>query len=310
MYPDSYIPQRLVKHFRDELTVQEHLGFVVLFDKEFGETFGYPFFLRSCAKSLQGALIIDEDLDFTVEEIALCCASHAGESCHIEIAQKLLKKVGISESDLQCGIHEPLSKRARENLIKNNEKPTVLHNNCVGKHIMMLALCKKYGWDMQNYCDLEHPVQQLIKEKIYDLCEVVEDYPITKDGCGVPIFSMPLKSMLRGYLNLFLSPKYERIKRAFLEYSYIIGGEDRLDTKIMLKSKNLIAKVGADGLIIIVNLDAADGLVIKLLDGDAKAREISALSLIKKLSWANIPFEQEIKTLNGEVVGLMKFVMV
>ena len=46
------------------------------------------------------------------------------------------------------------------------------------------------------------------------------------------------------------------------------------------------------------------------MDGDAKAREISALSLIKKLSWANIPFEQEIKTLNGEVVGLMKFVMV
>ncbi|MBR2526621.1 asparaginase [bacterium] len=311
MYPDCYIPQRLVKHFRDELTVQEHLGFVVFSEREFGETYGYPFFLRSCAKPLQAALIIDNNLDFTTEEIALCCASQTGEKCHIEIAQKLLQKIGCNESDLKCGIHEPLSERVRKSLIKNDETPTVFHNNCVGKHIMMLALCKKNGWDIENYYELNHPVQQAIKEKIYDLCEITEeDYPITKDGCGVPIFSMPLKNMLKGYLNLFLSTRYQKITKAFREYAYIIGGENRLDTQIMLKSKNLVAKVGADGLIIIVNLDVADGIVIKVLDGDPKAREISALSLIKKLSWANIPFEKDIKTLNGETVGLMKFVMV
>jgi len=233
MYPDSYIPQRLVKYFRDELTVQEHLGFVVFSDHEFGETFGYPFFLRSCAKPLQASLIIDENLDFPVEEIALCCASHAGEKCHVELAKRMLSKLGLNETDLKCGVHEPISQKAKENLIKNGEKPTVFHNNCVGKHIMMLALCKKNGWDIENYYDFEHPVQKAIKEKIYDLCEVVdEDYPVTKDGCGVPIFSMPLKNMLKGYLNLFLSPRYEKIKRAFREYSYIIGGEERLDTKL------------------------------------------------------------------------------
>ena len=97
MYPDSYIPQRLVKHFRDELTVQEHLGFVVFSDHEFGETFGYPFFLRSCAKPLQASLIIDNELNFTIEEIALCCASHAGEKCHVELAQKLLKKNKVTK---------------------------------------------------------------------------------------------------------------------------------------------------------------------------------------------------------------------
>ena len=67
MYPDSYIPQRLVKHFRGELTAQEHLGFVVGTDFSFGETFDYPFYLRSCAKPLQASLIIDEELDFTSE---------------------------------------------------------------------------------------------------------------------------------------------------------------------------------------------------------------------------------------------------
>lgn len=308
MYPDSYIPQRLVKHFRGELTAQEHLGFVVGTDFSFGETFDYPFYLRSCAKPLQASLIIDENLDFTSEEIAICCASHAGEDCHVELAKRLLNKVGIDESKLRCGIHAPISKTANENLIKNGQEPTVFHNNCVGKHIMMLAICKKYGWDLDTYDQLEHPVQQLIKEKIYDLCEIEEDYPTTKDGCGVPIFSMPLKNMLKGYLHLLISTKYEKIRDAFRQNPYIIGGENRLDTKIMQNSNNLIAKVGAGGLCIVINLEHADGIVIKILDCDMQAREIATLSMIKKLNWANIPFETDIKTIHGDVVGLMKFV--
>ncbi len=308
MYPDSYVPQRLVKHFRGELTAREHLGFVLSSDFNFGETFGYPFYLRSCAKPLQAALIIDNELDFSLEEIAICCASHAGEDCHIELAKKLLNKIGLDESKLKCGLHRPLSKTADKNLILSGKNETVFHNNCVGKHIMMLALCKKNNWDIETYYQEEHPLQQAIKEKIYDLCEIEEDYPITKDGCGVPIHSMPLKNMLTGYLNLFTSPKYEKIKNAFLNYPYIIGGEDRLDTKIMENSENLVAKVGADGLCIVINLEKADGLVIKILDGDMKAREIATLSMLKKMYWANVPHETAIKTLHGEEIGLMKFV--
>lgn len=308
MYPDNYIPQRLVKHFRGELTAQEHLGFVLTCDMKFGETFGYPFYLRSCAKPLQAALIVDNNLDFTTEEIALCCASHAGEDCHVELAKKLLNKIGLKETNLKCGTHRPISKTADKKLLLSGQEATVFHNNCVGKHIMMLALCLKNGWDIENYCDIEHPVQQLIKEKIYDLCEIEEDYPISKDGCGVPVFSMPLDNMQKGYLNLFTAERYSKITQAFLEYPYIIGGEDRLDTKIMQNSKNLVAKVGAGGLCIVVNLDFADCLVIKVLDCDMQAREIATLSMLKKMDWVNIPYETTIKTLHGEEIGLMKFV--
>lgn len=307
MYPDNYFPQRLVKHYRGELTAQEHLGFMLMCDLKVGETFGYPFYLRSCAKPLQASLIIDFGLDFTTEEIAICCASHAGEDCHVELAKKLLNKIGLDETYLKCGLHRPLSKTADEKLKHSGRAETVFHNNCVGKHIMMLALCLKNGWDTKNYDKIEHPVQQAIKEKIYDLCEIEEEYPITKDGCGVPIFSMPLNNMLKGYLNLFNSPKYERIKQAFLNYPYIIGGEDRLDTKIMQNSP-LIAKVGAGGLCIVINLEQADGLIVKILDCDMQAREIATLSMLKKLGWADIQYEKNIKTLHGEIVGTMKMV--
>ena len=308
MYPDSYIPHRLVKHFRGELTAKEHLGFVVGTGFEFGETFDYPFYIRSCAKPLQASLIIDENLDFTSEEIALCCGSHAGEDCHIEIAKKLLNKLGLKEENLKCGIHKPISESVQNKLIKNDEEPTVFHNNCVGKHLMMLALCQKNNWDIDTYNELEHPVQELIKEKIYDLCEIEEDYPITKDGCGVPIHSMPLKNLLKGYLNTFTAIKYAPLKDAFRNHPYIIGGENRLDTKIIQNSENLIAKVGADGLCVIINTEEADGFIVKILDCDMEAREITALTMIKKLNWAKIPFDSDIKTLHGEVIGLKKFV--
>lgn len=308
MYPDNYIPERLVKHFRGELTAQEHLGFVLTSDFSLGETFGYPFYLRSCAKPLQAALIVDYDIDFNDEEIALCCASHAGEDCHVELAKKLLNKIGLNETNLKCGTHRPISKTADEKLLLSGNKETVFHNNCVGKHIMMLALCLKNGWNIENYDDIEHPVQKLIKEKIYDLCEIEEDYPISRDGCGVPVFSMPLGNMLKGYLNLFTADKYSKITKAFLDNPYIIGGEDRLDTKIMQNSKHLVAKVGAGGLCIVVNLDLADALLVKVLDCDMQAREISTLSMLKKMDWANIPYETAIRTLHGEEIGLMKFV--
>ena len=82
-----YYPLRLVEHVRDGLVEQEHSGFVVLHingeTKEFGDTQDYPFYLRSCAKPLQATLLIDEKLDETLgltsEEIAIGCASHAGE---------------------------------------------------------------------------------------------------------------------------------------------------------------------------------------------------------------------------------------
>lgn len=167
---------------------------------------------------------------------------------------------------------------------------------------------QKNGWDLDTYDQLEHPLQQEIKNRIYDFCEIEEDYPITKDGCGVPICSMPLENMLKGYLNLFTSEKYKKIRNAFRNHPYIIGGEDRLDTKIMQGSDNLVAKVGAGGLCIVVNLEEADGILIKILDCDMQAREITTLSMLKKMNWANIPFDHEVKTLHGDVLGEKKFV--
>ncbi len=305
-------PDTVVKYVRDGLVEEQHFGYVMVLNRvhvidRVGESGGYPYYLRSCEKPLQAALIIDfgmdEAYDMTEEEIAFCCASHTGEQCHIDIAKGLIKKIGIDESLLKCGIHKPFSIAEQERLLLDNEEISILHNNCSGKHIMMLGLCALHNWDMATYDEPYHPLQKLIKERIYELCDVKKDYPVTKDGCGVPILSMPLENMGKGYLKLFCSDEYKKIRDAFLHHPYIIGGESRTDTKIIENSTNLVAKVGAGGLCIVVNIEKEECLVVKISDCDMKAREFVVIDSLKNLHWADIPIDYTIKTLHGEVIG-------
>ena len=305
-------PAKLVIYNRDGLIEREHFGYVLHRGQlqgveKIGDDKNYPFYIRSCAKPLQASLLIDYELDkefnMTEEEIAICCASHTGEKAHTDIIKNLLKKFDISEAKLKCGIHPPISKTVQEELVKNNEEPNVLHNNCSGKHAMMLGLCKLNDWDMDNYDNINHPLQQNIKNKIYSLCKINNEYPITKDGCGVPIHSMPLDNLLKGYLNLFCNPKYERIKNAFLNHPYIIGGENRTDTKIIENTKNIVAKVGAGGLCVVVNTELQEAFVVKICDTDMTAREITAIDLLNNLHWGNIEVSHDIKTHNNDIIG-------
>ena len=305
-------PEKLVKYVRDGLIEQEHFGFIVMSNKKeiintIGETNSYPFYLRSCAKPLQASLLIDLNMDkffnMTEGEIALCCASHAGEKIHIETAKELLQKIGLKPNALKCGLHKPLSKTEQEKLILNKTTENIFHNNCCGKHIMMLGLCVINNWDLSTYDDINHPLQKLIKRRIYDLCEIKQDYPVTFDGCGVPIYAMPLANMVKGYLNLFCNPVYEKLRNAFLYNPYIIGGEDRTDTKIIQASTDIVAKTGAGGLCIVVNTRVNKGFVVKICDGDMKAREIVVIDILRQLRWADIPVDNSIKTIHGKIVG-------
>lgn len=305
-------PEILVKYLRGTLVEEEHCGFRMLANKEKvieynGETGHYPFYLRSCAKPLQASLLIDYGMDIkynmTEEEIAICCASHAGEDVHLKAEKSLLNKIGLDESYLKCGIHKPLSKTKQKEMILSGEEATVLHNNCAGKHIMMLGLCLMNGWNLTDYDSEDHPLQIKIKEKITELCELKHRFPITKDGCGVPIMSMPLEDMLRGYLNLFTNPRYDKITKVFLEHPYLIGGEDRLDTKIIENSKGLVAKVGAGGLCVVVNIEQEEAFVVKISDCDMKAREAVVVKTLKNLHWAEVPFDTILRTIHGDIVG-------
>lgn len=287
-----------IEYIRDGLVEEFHEGVIEKFSE--GQKFSQPYYLRSCAKPLQASLLVDLGADLTEEEFALCCGSHAGEECHIEVARRILNKFDIDESLLKCGVHAPLARSMQDKMLLRGEKPSSIHNNCSGKHIGFLVCCKLMGWDMETYFEPEHPLQKLVKEKINSLCNVSEAYPATMDGCGVPILSMPLYNMLCGFINLL---KYDKIVNAILNYPYIFGGENRLDTEIVEKTDGLIAKVGAGGLCVVVNIEEKDAFAVKINDCSMEARRFAVLDMINRLGWGNIEFDNKIKTLQGKIVG-------
>ena len=289
-----------IEYVRDGLVEEFHEGLFMLSTEPYDTI---PYYLRSCAKPLQATLLIDYGIDLTEEELALCCGSHAGEECHIRVAKRILDRFDIDEKYLKCGVHAPLARSMQDKMLLRGEKARAIHNNCSGKHIGFLVICKTKGWDMKTYDRPEHPLQIAIKNKINNMCETTSNYPVTTDGCGVPILSMPLKNMLIGYKNLL---QYEKIINAIQKYPYIFGGENRLDTEIIEKTQGLVAKVGAGGLCIVFNAKEQIGFVVKINDCSMEARRFAVLEMINRLGWGNIEFDKTIKTLHGQVVGTIK----
>lgn len=287
-----------IEYIRDGLVEEFHEGKLLQYFG--GNIYPEPYYLRSCAKPLQATLLLDYGAELTEEELALCCGSHAGEECHIKVARGILHKYDIDENLLKCGVHAPLSRSMQDKMLMCGEKPSAIHNNCSGKHIGFLVCCKLRGWDMGTYYEPEHPLQKAVRDKINALCEVRNTYPSTTDGCGVPILSMPLYNMLCGYINLL---KYDKIINAIKNHPYIFGGENRLDTEIIQKTEGLIAKVGAGGLCVVLNIEKKDAFAVKINDCSMEARRFAVLDAINRLGWGNIEFDNKIKTLQGKIVG-------
>lgn len=286
-------PELLLKQTRSGLVELEFYGFIVHCDKNkniktYGTTKNYPYFHRSSAKPLQASIIKDYNTtsfyNMSDKEIAVCCASHTGEPVHIEILNGLLKKAGLTEQDLQCPPIAPLNTDEQRKF--DNYSP--LHNNCSGKHTLMLMICRQMGWSTKNYLDREHPVQIAIRNKIQNLCERKKDMPFTLDGCTAPNWATSLEELTIGFYNIFCTEQYSDIKNAFLKNPYLIGGKDRPDTNIMRLNHSLAAKAGAGGLLCVANTQTKEILTIKVIDADMKARSIIAFNAMIQSGWINI----------------------
>ncbi len=154
-------------------------------------------FLRSSAKPFQALPFFErggpQHFGLTPKEQALICASHEGSDEHVRTVEAIQAKVGIKESDLQCGVHMPGEAVAYKALIARGEKPTPNRNNCSGKHSGMLACAKMRGLPLDTYLQLDHPIQQEILATLSQM----SDYPRERievgiDGCSAPNCALPL----------------------------------------------------------------------------------------------------------------------
>lgn len=311
MYPQRIpLAEPLVEVRRGGITESRHRGHVAAVEPDGNvvASLGAPHnvtFLRSSAKPFQALpLLVSGAADrfgFTDEEVALACASHNGEPIHTKLASSMLEKIGLGPEALKCGVHEPYDLEAAAELRARNEQPNVLHNNCSGKHVGMLAVALHLGAPVDNYESPESPVQIAIAHAVSQFTDVaVEDLAVGVDGCAAPIFGVTIWAMGLAYARLVSPPETfdkptrdacERIVRVMTTYPELIGGtSDRLDTEIMRAARGrVVSKVGAEGVYTAGILPCKDwpsglGLALKIEDGDDKrARPTVVVESLRQL---------------------------
>jgi L-asparaginase II len=309
---------------RGHIVEREHSGVLLVSDaKNLLMQYGYGpenncYYLRSCAKPLQTAVLQDlgvfEHFDFSQEEIAVVSSSHSGAFGHIAVIEGLLEKIGKTQDDLICGAHLPWDSKSREYLIKNDLQPSNIQNNCSGKHAGFLAACVMNGWDTLSYTNVEHPLQKIIIEKMSEYYGFEPKY-VAQDGCGSPIMAMPFENMCKGFLKCF--EDYPKIQEAFAQQPYLIGGYGKIDSEIILASNGkLISKVGAEGLCMVYNPSKSQVLLVKIADSNEQARSIVLIEALRQLEWLseeqikNNPisrlFDKNVKNATGAIVGEIK----
>ncbi|MEZ4651092.1 MAG: asparaginase [Candidatus Eisenbacteria bacterium] len=158
-----------------------------------------PAYLRSCAKPFQALAFVcsgaADACGATEQELAVVCASHSGEAEHVALVESLMKKTGVTRDDLLCGIHPPFDKGTRDQLSASGKSANVLHNNCSGKHVGMIATAKHLDLPFDDYIDPEHPVQLAILGLLSTLAGLEPDeIGVSIDGCSAPVFYVPLRS--------------------------------------------------------------------------------------------------------------------
>jgi L-asparaginase II len=306
------LAEPLVEIKRGSITESSHYGHIVAVDGD-GQVVtqvGAPeriTYLRSSAKPFQAIPLITtgaaDRFHFSTQEVAIACGSHNGDLEHIEAVKSMLDKVGLDESALKCGTHEPYSPDAAQRLRERGEKPNVLHNNCSGKHAGMLALALHLKSDIATYDQPEHPVQVAISQAIAQFSGLpVKSIAVGVDGCGVPVHGVPARSMAIMYSRLMLPhasfdnrtrAACERIVSAMTTHPEMIGGNtESLDTALMRAVPGrLIAKAGAEGLFT-AGVDPCErwprglGLALKIEDGDkgSRARRPAVVETLRQLS--------------------------
>ncbi|MFN3490643.1 MAG: asparaginase, partial [Anaerolineales bacterium] len=291
-------------------------------------------FLRSSAKPFQALPFVEqggvEHYGFNESELAISCASHETGQLHLDLIHSLQLKIGLDENQLQCGPHLPSDAKKLREVIKQDIKPTANFNNCSGKHTMMLAFAKMRNLPLENYLDINHPIQQDILQTLSEMCMIDKNkIELGIDGCSAINFAMPLYNAALGMARFvdpfeLTKPRAEACKKitsAMLAHPEMISNVGEFDCELMKASSGkVITKRGAEGFQIIgvqpnvINQSDAlslskrgVGIAFKVSDGDraginddlvtiSRVRPAVTLEILRQLNVLN---DLELKSLSN-----------
>ena len=264
---------------------------------------------RSSAKPIQAlptiAYGIDEEYGLTQEEVAIFASSHQGENFHMKVLESILKKTGLSESDLIVNPTPPEDCRDYDGV------PRKLYHTCSGKHLALMLLQRHLTGSVEGYHLPDSPAQKEVLHAIATLsgCDKSE-IGTAIDGCGVPVFSVKVRQMADAFLRMACPDLIEderlrdsavKISSAMSAYPHIIRGSDST-CLAMNQDSNILAKSGANGLYCFALKKERLGVAIKLVDTAGGWISLIVRGILNGLGYGNEKVLNDLYKLMGDNV--------
>ena len=255
-------------------------------------------FTRSTLKAIQALPFVEgdgpEQFGLTSKHVALLCASHNGESMHVNGVTEMLDKAGQTYKALKCGCHVPglfsyMDKAAPEGL-QFDER----HNNCSGKHAGFVAYCVQHGLSLDDYIDPNHPLQQAIRRDVARAAGMDEaDLKMGIDGCSAPNYAMPLANLARSYARLASGARdaefgksFALLSNAMTAHPTLVSGTGRSDEAFIQAGRgDWVTKVGADGVQVVASKSQGVAFAIKIIDANKPALYAATVEVLDQLGW-------------------------
>ncbi|MEX2518113.1 MAG: asparaginase [Paracoccaceae bacterium] len=254
------------------------------------------FLPRSSCKILQALPMVEsgaaDAARLSPRLLALSCASHQGSDAHAGMAAGWLAEMGLSEADLECGAQTSSDDDTRKRMIRVDEAPTQLHNNCSGKHTGFLCQARHLGAPAAGYVSRDHAVQKAVAAATAEMAgEDVERFAI--DGCSAPNFALSLHGLARAAARIAAAETALsgarrdaaiRLREAMAAHPFEVAGEGRSCTQLMRAGGGrLMVKTGAEGAFIAILPELGLGVALKIDDGNTAGAECAMAGILVAL---------------------------
>jgi len=309
----------LTEIWRGPMAESVHRGHAVICDASGSvvEAWGNPdatVLPRSSAKMIQALPLLESGAakarGLTDEHLALACASHNGAAIHTQRVRAWLNDLGLSDDDFRCGAHLPQDSETRHAMIRSDEAPCQVHNNCSGKHAGFLTLTQHMGWGPE-YVEPDHPMQTSCRDAFEDVTG--EDSPCYGiDGCSAPNFATTLHAMGRA-MAWFATAQDGRNAResaavrlwqAMVAHPALVAGETRACTELMRACKEPVAlKTGAEAFFVAIIPGRKLGIALKIEDGGTRAAECTIAALLVRLGVLEVDHPATRRFMNAPITN-------
>jgi L-asparaginase II len=276
-------------------------------------------FTRSTLKPLQALPFVQgggvQHFGLTQANLALLCASHSGESMHVEQVEQILGKAGVGYQRLQCGCHVPMFAELGAWPPPAPGSYDERHHNCSGKHSGFLAYCVQHEVPLDSYLDPAHPLQQAIRSTVAEVAGLQEhQLALGIDGCSAPNYAMPLAHLAHGFARLAsgirdarFGESFAAVADAMTAHPELVSGTGRNDLAFMQAGRgDWVTKVGAEGVQVVASRSRGEALALKVADGNKLALYAATVAALDQLGWLDQEQRQALQPWRHETIANIK----